>query len=92
MIYQIEADDLKRIITEAVADAMKSYTANTTSAPAVGGSDLMGVSEVCSLLHVSKQTLFNWDKLRYLTKVKVGRRVLYHRSDVEALAAQTNTK
>lgn len=90
VIYQLEADDLKRIITEAVDDAMKSYAANTTSAPAVGGSDLMSVDEVCSLLHVVPQTLNNWHKLKYLTKVKVGRRVLYRRSDVEALAAKTN--
>ena len=91
VIYQLEADDLKRIVTEAVTDAMERYTSVTSiPAQAVNDNDLMSVEEVCSLLHVVPQTLNNWHKLKYLTKVKVGRRVLYHRADIEKLAAQTN--
>ena len=91
VIYQLEADDLKRIITEAVTDAMERYTSITgIQAQAVNDNDLMTVDEVRNLLHVSKATLHNWHRKNYLTKVKVGRRVLYHRSDVEALAAKTN--
>ena len=89
VIYQLEADDLERIITRVVTDAMERYTATSTPAPAVSGGDLMTSAEVCDHLHVTPQTLNNWHKLKYLTKVKVGRRVLYHRCDVEALAAQT---
>lgn len=91
MIYQLEADDLKRIVTEAVTDAMERYTSVTSiPAQAVNDNDLMTVDEVCNLLHVSKATLNNWHKLKYLSKLKVGRRVLYRRSDVEALADRTN--
>lgn len=90
VIYQLEADELERIITRAVTDAMERYTSNITPSPAAKSSDLMSVKEVCSLLQVVPATLANWHKLKYLTKVKVGRRVLYHRSDVEALAAKTN--
>ena len=90
VIYQLEADELERIITRAVTDAMERYTSNVTPAPTAKSSDLMSVEEVCSLLHVVPQTLNNWHKLKYLTKVKVGRRVLYHRADIEKLAAQTN--
>ncbi len=90
VIYQLEADELERIITRAVTDAMERYTSNVTPSPAAKSGDLMSVKEVCSLLHVVPQTLNNWHKLKYLTKVKVGRRTLYHRCDVEKLAAQTN--
>ena len=48
--------------------------------------DLMTVNEVCNLLHVVPATLNNWNRVGYLTKVKIGRRVLYHRQDVEAIA------
>jgi len=90
VLYQLEADDLKRIVTEAVADAMKSYTSITgIQAQAVNDNDLMTVDEVCNLLHVTPATLNNWHKLKYLSKLKVGRRVLFRRRDVEALAAHT---
>ena len=88
-IYQLEAEDLEQLITRAVSNAMERYTPNATPATAVNGGDLMTAAEVCEHLHVTAATLHNWDKKRYLQKVKVGRRVLYHRSDVEALAAQT---
>lgn len=91
VIYQLEADELERIITRAVTDAMERYTSITgIQAQAVNDNDLMTVDEVCNLLHVTSATLNNWHRKNYLTKVKVGRRVLYHRSDVEVLAAQTN--
>ena len=90
VIYQLEADELERVIFRAVIDAMERYTSNITPAATAKSSDLMSVKEVCSLLQVVPQTLNNWHKLKYLTKVKIGRRVLYHRSDVEALAAQTS--
>ena len=91
VIYQLEADELERIITRAVTDAMERYTSITgIQAQAVNDNDLMTVDEVCNLLHVTSATLNNWHKLKYLSKLKVGRRVLYRRSDVEALADRTN--
>ncbi len=90
-IYQLEASDLEQLITNAVTAAMKRYTSITgIQAQAVNENDLMTVGEVCNLLHVTPATLNNWHKLKYLTKVKVGRRVLYHSCDVMELAAKTN--
>lgn len=91
VIYQLEADELERVITRAVIDAMERYTSITgIQAQAVNENDLMTVGEVCDLLHVVPATLNNWHRAKYLTKIKVGRRVLYHRADVEELAAKTN--
>lgn len=92
VIYQLEAEDLEQLITRALTNVMERYTANVTPVPAVNGGDLMTAAEVCEHLHVTAATLHNWDKKRYLQKVKVGRRVLYHRSDVEALAAAQDKK
>ena len=41
--------------------------------------------EVCKMLSVTKTTLYRWDKANYLVPKKVGRRVLYLKSDVSKL-------
>lgn len=87
--YTISAEDLPGF----VSSLFERYQATLQATPIEskqGERDLMSIAEVCNLLRVTPATLNNWHKLKYLTKVKVGRRVLYHRSDVEALAAKTN--
>ena len=77
-IYQIEADDLKRIITEAVADAMEQYrTSSNTQVESSSDSEMLTRAEAAKYLHVTQQTLFNWERLNYLIPVRAGRRVLY---------------
>jgi len=90
VIYLVETEELERVITRAVTDAMERYTSNFAPAATAKSSDLMSVEDVCNLLRVTPATLNNWHKLKYLTKVKVGRRVLYRRDDIEELAAKTN--
>lgn len=86
----IEADDLERIVTNAVAAAMERYTTSTLDDSKSREQELMTVPEVCEYLHVTAATLHNWHRVGYLTKTKIGRRVLYHRSDVEAIADKNN--
>ncbi len=88
VLYQLEVNELERIITHAIDNAMERFAPIITPTQSTSA-DLMTREEVCSLLHVTKATLNNWDRAKYLTKVKVGRRVLYHRTDVEELAAHT---
>lgn len=90
VIYQLEADDLERIISRVVIDAMERYTSTLTTAPVAESNELMTVAEVCGYLHVTKPTLNTWHKRGYLNRQKVGRRVLYSRAMVEALAGHTN--
>ena len=90
VIYQVSGDELRNIIIEAVKDAVTSVTSQQAAPVTSEGDELMTAPEVCEFLHVTTATLHNWHKMKYLTKVKVGRRVLYHRSDVEALAAKTD--
>ena len=76
VIYQVEADELERIITRVVTDAMSQYPSANTQA-AESSSEMLTRSEAAKYLHVSQQTLFNWERLNYLIPVRVGRRVLY---------------
>ena len=87
VIYQLEASDLEQIIFRAVADAMSQYSSSNTQVVAES-SEMLSRDEAAKFLHVSKQTLANWEKVGYLTPTRVGRRVLYP----EALLRQfTNT-
>lgn len=45
----------------------------------------MARAEVMEILGVSETTLVRWDNNGYLKPVKVGRRVLYRRGDIDAL-------
>lgn len=56
--------------------------------------ELLTISEVESMLKVSKMTLYRWDKSGVLTKIDMGGVRRYRRSEVEALAStrMSNTK
>ena len=48
--------------------------------------------DVAGELGVSKNTLWRWDKMGYLSPVKVGRKSLYKRSEVDALLCHQPTQ
>ena len=89
VIYQLEADDLEQIIFRAVADAMEQYrTSSNTQVESSSDSKMLTRAEAAKYLHVTQQTLFNWERLDYLIPVRAGRRVLY---PVELLRQFANT-
>ena len=47
--------------------------------------DVMSVSEVAELLHVPKSTVADWARRGIVPSVKIGRRRLYVRRQIEAL-------
>ena len=86
VIYQVNRDDLKELITQVVQDAVKGMQ-EAEAKPVEGkGADLMTREEVCEYLGVTTATLHNWNKRGYLESIHVGRLVRYRRADVEALA------
>ena len=48
--------------------------------------------DVAGELGVSKNTLWRWDKIGYLSPVKVGRKSLYRKSDIDALRSGEKNK
>lgn len=46
--------------------------------------DVMSVSEVAELLHVPRSTISDWARRDILPSVKIGRRRLYVRHQIEA--------
>lgn len=48
--------------------------------------------DVAIELGVSKNTLWRWDKIDYLSPVKVGRKSLYRKSDIDFLRSGKKNK
>ena len=84
--YVISTEDMPNFVSSLI----EQYQATQQVTPIEcnqGERDLMTAAEVCEYLHVTPQTLHNWDKMRYLVKKHIGRKVYYNREDVLALAA-----
>lgn len=73
-LRKIVADTVRQVINQAKAEAEAAKEMATLTR-----------EEVTKLLNVTKPTLWRWEKEGYLIPKKVGKRVLYLRSEVEAM-------
>jgi hypothetical protein len=81
MLEVIEIETLKKIVGEAVADAI-SKQPQTDEEP-----KYLTRSELANQLRVTLVTLWNWQKKGLLTPRKIGNRILYDEAEVnQALA------
>ena len=69
--------DLKEFVSEMVAEA--------AAKPVEAEEKYLTTDEVCKILHVSSNTLWRWNKGKYLCSVKVGRTPMYRQSDIDNL-------
>lgn len=77
--------DLREFVNELLENGT---AANPAPAEVERSRELMTRDEVCEYLGVTKPTLHRWNKLGYLTCVKVGSKVRYRREDIEAFAVK----
>lgn len=80
VIYQVNRDDLRELITQVVQDAVRGLQGSEDNTTPVG---LLTKKEVMAQLHVTAMTLHRWDKSGYLPMKHVGRKVFYSGTDVE---------
>ncbi len=69
--------DLKEFVSEMVAEA--------AAKPQQTEETMLSADEVCEILHVSSNTLWRWNKSKYLCSVKIGRTPMYKQSDIDNL-------
>ena len=69
--------DLREFVSEMVA--------KTAAKPVEKEEKFLSVDEVCKILHVSSNTLWRWNKSKYLCSVKIGRTPMYKQSDIDNL-------
>lgn len=80
--YMITEEQLKQMITNAILEAKEQAEEERKNAEEVAA---MSRNEVAAKLCVSAQTLWRWSRDGYLVPKKIGRRVLYLKSDVERI-------
>ena len=69
--------DLKEFVSEMMAEvAAKPQQTEET---------MLSADEVCKVLGISSNSLWRWGKSGYLKGQKEGRKVLYRKSDIDAL-------
>lgn len=69
--------DLKEFVSELVAEA--------AAKPLATEETMLSANQVCEILGISANSLWRWGRTGYLKGQKVGRRVFYRKSDVDAL-------
>ena len=74
--YVIGKDDLKEIINEIIDERFAQKKED----------ELVSVKKVMEMLGVTDATLWRWDKMGILKKVRIGNRVYYRRSDIIRIA------
>ena len=76
-LFVVSGGDLKEFALALIAE--------TTSKPVEAEEKYLTTDEVCEILHVSSNTLWRWNKSKYLCSVKVGRTPMYRQSDIDNL-------
>jgi len=74
--YVIGKDDLKEIINEIIDERFAEKKED----------ELVSIKKVMEMLGVTDATLWRWDKMGILKKVRIGNRVYYRRSDIIRIA------
>ena len=87
VLIQITADDLNKTIDNAVNKTRRALEADI----AKNKSDrLLTAEDVMEKLSISRRTLYNWEKKKYLCRVEIGGKLRYKLSDVNAILESAN--
>lgn len=77
-LFVVSGGDLKEFALTLIAEANASKNEPQQEEYLTSG-------EVCEILHVSSNTLWRWNRSGYLCSSKVGRSVLYKKTDIDNL-------
>lgn len=80
------ADDLREFALFLMGEARKAEKEKEKP------EEYLTPNEVAKMIGVSTNTLWRWEKEKYLAPLKVGRKSRYRKSDVEALLTGRNNK
>ena len=73
----VTLSDLREFVGELLAEA--------AARPQEAEETMLSADQVCEILGISANSLWRWGRTGYLKGQKVGRRVFYRKSDVDAL-------
>lgn len=81
-LLMVNEVQLKNIVKDTLREVMEQTKAETMAAKEEA---TLSRVEVEQILKVNKQTLYRWEKIGYLKPKRAGRRLLYFKSDIDAL-------
>lgn len=82
-ISLLTQEDIKCAVRDALAEFEAAKVAEAgTQLPSGDNEPLLTQSEAVELLRCTKQSLIRWRQKGYLKALRVGRRVLYRKSDL----------
>lgn len=84
IILQVTGQDLMDFAEDIMVNATSIARLELEKAQAQ--EQLLTIDEVCSMLKVSKMTLYRWAKTGILSKVEIGGKRRYRKCDVEQLS------
>ena len=73
----VTLSDLREFVGELLAEA--------AARPQEAEETMLSADQVCEILGISANSLWRWGRTGYLKGQKVGRRVFYRKSDIDAL-------
>lgn len=76
-LFVVSGGDLKEFALALIAE--------TAAKPQQPEETMLSADEVCKVLGISSNSLWRWGKSGYLKGQKVGRKVFYRKSDLDAL-------
>lgn len=79
----ISQGDLEKVVENVMMTFFEKMTREMNSTKA--DEDLLTGDEVQQLLVVTRSTLWRWHQDKYLCHVKIGRRILWRKSDIDAI-------
>ncbi len=82
----VSASDLRELFNQWQQENYAQQEAIRSSQASAEQSTLLTAKEVGKMLRVSASTLWKLEKHGKLMPVRIGRRVFYHQSDVEAIS------
>jgi predicted DNA-binding transcriptional regulator AlpA len=78
----ISAEDLKKTIKDTVSEARRILEAEVVNGK---GEFLLTTNEVIARLSISRKTLYNWEKRKYLVPIEIGGKKRFKLSDVNTI-------
>jgi len=78
----ISAEDLKKTIKDTVSEARRILEAEVVNGK---GEFLLTTNEVLERLSISRKTLYNWEKRKYLLPIEIGGKKRFKLSDINTI-------
>ena len=82
VLIQLDGQDVATLIREAVQDSLANSNPLQATPTAKDVDQFLTQEEVAKFLRCTKQTVINWVRKGLLPETRIGRRVMYSKSDV----------